>query len=490
MTKRESRFPAFLVSTIVHTLVLIVLALIARPTGLSVGSFLTARQGEPTEVLSLEQINLETQQLDHLHENAATQSVTIEVSKLIVESEALKPSQTTDQTLAEIDTQSNDLAGGGSWGSKSLRQLATGGGLAGRSPDQKKVLGAKYGATAQSEEAVEMALQYLAAHQRGDGSWSFDLSLAPCGGQCRHSKEGGEDPTPSTAATGLALLAFLGAGHTHVDNGPYTDNVKRGLYYLRAVATETQGGIDWQKGSMYGHGIALMAVAEAMAMSTAHPKPDAQEIKNHEFYELVYKGAAFTCNAQHQSGSWGYYPKSPGDLTLTGWQVLSLVAARRNKVPLHTYTLRDAKQFALSTCGDKAYWFGYKGPPGEPTTTAVGLSLMLYLGESPQYSELMVALTEMAERGPTLTNIYHDYYATLALHHSRHRDWQQWNEKLRNHLVTTQEKSGHEKGSWHFDDRWGNVGGRLYTTAMCALTLEVYYRYLPLYGPAEDFPLH
>ena len=100
------------------------------------------------------------------------------------------------------------------------------------------------------------------------------------------------------------------------------------------------------------------------------------------------------------------------------------------------------------------------------------------------------ALSELAERGPTKTNIYHDYYATLALHHARHPDWDRWNTQLRDHLVATQATEGHERGSWHFDDRWGNVGGRLYTTAMCAMTLEVYYRYLPLYGAVdEEFPL-
>ena len=30
-------------------------------------------------------------------------------------------------------------------------------------------------------------------------------------------------------------------------------------------------------------------------------------------------------------------------------------------------------------------------------------------------------------------------------------------------------------------DRWGPQGGRLMMTSLAALTLEVYYRYLPLY---------
>jgi hypothetical protein len=47
--------------------------------------------------------------------------------------------------------------------------------------------------------------------------------------------------------------------------------------------------------------------------------------------------------------------------------------------------------------------------------------------------------------------------------------------------VRTQATTGHERGSWFFQDQHGLKGGRLYTTAMCAMMLEVYYRHMPLY---------
>ena len=90
--------------------------------------------------------------------------------------------------------------------------------------------------------------------------------------------------------------------------------------------------------------------------------------RDRDLQRLVALGAAFTDIAQHQSGSWGYVPGSPGDTTVTGWQVLSLLAAKRNDVLLGTYTLRNAKRYVLSTREKDKYWFGYKGPPGEPTT--------------------------------------------------------------------------------------------------------------------------
>jgi hypothetical protein len=234
---------------------------------------------------------------------------------------------------------------------------------------------------------------------------------------------------------------------------------------------------------MYGHGIAVLAMSEALAMTSREQAGDA------DLHRLVSRGASFTCNAQHENGSWGYVPGSPGDMTVSAWQVLSLIAAKKNRVDIHTNALSSAKSFVLSTCKDRDFWFGYKGPPGEETTTAIGLALMLYLGQSAEYTPFYNALTDLADRGPKLSNVYHDYYATLALHHSRHHAWDEWNSKLRNHLIRTQEKKGHEAGSWHFDDPWGDIGGRLYTTAMCAMTLEVYYRYMPLYEKVDDFPL-
>ena len=53
---------------------------------------------------------------------------------------------------------------------------------------------------------------------------------------------------------------------------------------------------------------------------------------------------------------------------------------------------------------------------------------------------------------------------------------------MRDYLVQSQSRGpGHEAGSWYFQDQHGQVGGRLYTTAMAVMILEVYYQFLPLY---------
>jgi hypothetical protein len=62
--------------------------------------------------------------------------------------------------------------------------------------------------------------------------------------------------------------------------------------------------------------------------------------------------------------------------------------------------------------------------------------------------------------------------------------WRHWNEALQAQLLGTQQKTGPLAGSWDPDPVWGGYGGRIYSTTLSTLCLEVYYRYLPLYGKA------
>jgi hypothetical protein len=78
-------------------------------------------------------------------------------------------------------------------------------------------------------------------------------------------------------------------------------------------------------------------------------------------------------------------------------------------------------------------------------------------------------------------NYYYWYYGTLAMYQNGGRAWQDWNSVVREVLIGEQIKSGRLAGSWDPNDEWGRYGGRLYSTALATLTLEVYYRFLPLY---------
>ena len=79
--------------------------------------------------------------------------------------------------------------------------------------------------------------------------------------------------------------------------------------------------------------------------------------------------------------------------------------------------------------------------------------------------------------------MYYNYYATQVLHHWGGEEWRRWNAVLRDHLVDTQDTNGHAHGSWRpTPPALGTShGGRLYQTTLSIMTLEVYYRHMPLY---------
>jgi hypothetical protein len=92
-------------------------------------------------------------------------------------------------------------------------------------------------------------------------------------------------------------------------------------------------------------------------------------------------------------------------------------------------------------------------------------------------------------------NIYYWYYATQLLHNMQNEDWKRWNVKVRDGLVAMQTTGdGCQRGSWDpntpAEDEWASTrekigAGRLFLTSLSVLTLEVYYRYLPLYQPSD-----
>jgi hypothetical protein len=140
---------------------------------------------------------------------------------------------------------------------------------------------------------------------------------------------------------------------------------------------------------------------------------------------------------------------------------------------------------------DSGATYGYQGPSrDEPTMTAIGLLCRMYGGWPRRHPSLMRGVRIISRKGPSPGDMYYNYYAAQVLRHYGGEDWIAWNEKMREQLIRTQSREGHESGSWYFADKHGDQGGRIYNTAMAILTLEVYYRYLPIYGAAalgEEF---
>ena len=204
-------------------------------------------------------------------------------------------------------------------------QAPTGGGWEGRNPDARSRLAGSGGGTRQSELAVERGLQWLVAHQREDGSWCFDLTGPPCNGMCRNS---GSEPS-TTAATGLAMLPFLGAGYTHIQ-GEHRNIVKKGVYYLKSRAKVTPHGIDLcDGGSMYAHGIATIALCEAYGMT-----------RDESLKDIAQGAIRYIVYAQDlRGGGWRCRPGMPGDTTVTGWQLMALKSGQMARLEVPSPTI-------------------------------------------------------------------------------------------------------------------------------------------------------
>jgi hypothetical protein len=336
--------------------------------------------------------------------------------------------------------------------------------LDGRGAEARAKLVKKGGGTKESERAVEMGLDWLARHQKSDGSWSF--------------QHGPDDPgllDCPTGATGFALLAFLGAGNTH-QKGPYSNQVSRGLKFLVDHLEETNGG-GWLQGTgqatMYVQGIGTMALCEAYTMS-----------KDPTLRRPAQLAVDFIVNAQDpEGGGWRYRIPQAGDTSVVGWQLMALTSARIAELTVHPRVFPKASGFLQRVQAEGGGLYGYTHSGSvRNSTTAVGILCRMYLGREQSNRGLIRGMKHLADWGPNPFDMYYSYYGTMAMHHWGGAAWERWNNTMRTRLVDSQEQDGDAAGSWVTDRSvHSEMGGRLYTTCLSILTLEVYYRYLPLY---------
>jgi hypothetical protein len=386
--------------------------------------------------------------------------------------------------------------------------------LAGRTREGRAALAAANGGNAASEAAVDLGLEWLKTHQQADGSWSFDhhVNHTRCALECTQP---GNLTNCKTGATAMAILCFLGAGYTH-EKGEYRTEVQAGIQYLMNVLRHTPRGGDLRGESgyqsMYVQGLAAIALCEAHAMSrpktgqsaarrsrtaskTRKRKAKTRKSGPISYYQLAdaaQYAIDFVMAAQDpKGGGWRYAPRQRGDTSVVGWQLMALQSARFAKLHTRKDVFSKVNKFLSSVEFAYGAQYGYvSSQPNRPGTTAVGLLCRMYLGWDHKSKPLRVGVEYLSDVGPSPDDMYYNYYATQVLHHWGGAHWSIWNETMRDQLVDSQISDGHAAGSWDVRDRHGSAGGRLYMTALCIMTLEVYYRHMPLYdhSPIAEKP--
>jgi hypothetical protein len=361
------------------------------------------------------------------------------------------------------------------------------------------------GATPSSEEAVERALAWLARHQDADGRWNAGVRPGPGGrpgpGETSflaHCPPG--DPCSGTseywgadnAMTGLALLAFLGAGQTHLGPYTYAPNVKKGLDFLLSV----QGDDGDLRGPSRGYGIYCHAIA-SLALTEAYALTGEERLRGPAQRALDFLIRARAADRL----SWRYEPgdRYGGDTSILGWGVMVAKSAREAGLNVPDDLRRGSLGWLAKVASGDARGLAMYRPPGysdggrvTPTMTAEAWACRQFLGvggPSPASDE---AASYLLAHGPDRDpfNLYYWYYATLAFYQHGGPSWARWNDRVRDQLVGRQVRGGHADGSWDpalCRDPYDSKGGRVYATALATLTLEVYYRYLKLYdAPASS----
>lgn len=339
-----------------------------------------------------------------------------------------------------------------------------------------------------TEAAVEMGLQFLARYQQPDGRWT----LQGFGEETQLSSD--------TAATGLSLLAFQGAGYNHREH-QYKDVVRSGLDHLLAHQKENGDlfvALDDNSNQsvwLYSHAIATIALCEAYGMT-----------QDPELRIPAQKAIDFIVEAQHKErGGWRYAPGVGSDTSVSGWMMMALKSGELSNltVPKDTYAKIDKWLAASQKSAAEPHEFRYNpfaadtpeqrhGMTATKTMTSVGLLMRLYSG-SKRDSQVMRSGADFLKKNlpatgtpnQPLRDTYYWYYGTQVMYHMGGDHWKAWNAKLHPLLVDSQIKQGPYAGSWQprgpVPDRWSAHAGRLYVTTMNLLSLEVYYRHLPLY---------
>ncbi|MGE5194221.1 MAG: prenyltransferase/squalene oxidase repeat-containing protein, partial [Deltaproteobacteria bacterium] len=341
------------------------------------------------------------------------------------------------------------------------------------------------GASEESERAVEASLQWLAGRQHPQGYWEPIESTL------------GKEPDPTVrfsnpqerersgfnahaGLTALAVLAFLGKGYTH-ENNPYADNVDRALRWLIS-RQDSQGYLGAQANPyarMYCHGMATIALGEAYGMT-----------RDPALHDPLVRAVQYIVNSQSTDGGWRYFKGKQGDMSMFGWQLMALKSARNAGLVVPRSAMNRATDFLiahgddlknrnLSQFGGLAAYRIDERPKPSMTAEALFCKQMLGIrrtnraaGEAVEY--LLKNLPQRSRQ-----DLYYWYYGTLAMYQHGGESWQRWNQALRDLLVADQRSDGDFAGSWNPRAPWGDYGGRVYSTAMSTLCLEVYYRFLP-----------
>jgi len=366
-----------------------------------------------------------------------------------------------------------------------------------------------------AQQAVAGALQWLADHQAPDGSWEPDAFMSRDRYADSPSSDGSGLASLRVGTTGLVLLAFIGDGHGLLYS-PHSETVARGAQYL--LSTQREDGLfgdEIGNATLYGHALATMAIGELYY--DTHHVPSLRK--------PLQSAVTLLLESRNNYAAWRHTlkPNGDNDTSVTGLAVCALLIADDCKITVDELAFAGAESWFSSmedrNTGRVGYaWGDGGGGPGGPThrpanrmasfppekseaLTAVTLLCRTFMAAAEALPEKQRAgLAGSAEKQIALieakpprwdregsVDFYYWYFATQAMKQVGGPRWSAWDRAMQEALLPNQRRDSADgkdnfTGSWDPADVWGAEGGRLYSTALAALILELSYREQPVLG--------
>lgn len=300
----------------------------------------------------------------------------------------------------------------------------------------------------ETKRATARALEWLAARQNSDGSFSD--------GSYHHN----------TAITGFAMLAFMSQGHLP-GQGLYGPEVGKAARFLMASARPDDGYLVGARGgNMYCHGMATLALSELWGMTG-----------DDSIKPVIERAVSLIIRSQHANGGWRYEPAPTGhDISVTIMQVMALRAAKNGGLHVPDTTLKKALEYIKSCHNTRLGGFSYQPGGYAPgfARTAAG-ACVLFLTGAYSAKEIEKAL-EFLKRGEERSHFwYGHYYACHVMHQVGGKDWSDYYERMVKLLLPRQDPDG----SWSRQVRY--EVGPVYQTSIAIIVLSVPTHYLPIF---------
>ena len=259
---------------------------------------------------------------------------------------------------------------------------------------------------------------------------------------------------------------------------------RQGINYLTKIGVNSRAGYDLRgiinkqsddkepNEAYYVHGAATLALCEAYGMT-----------KDRRLRKSAEAALKFIVNSQDpRGGGWRYTPGEPGSVSVTAIQVMALVAGKKAGLKVPDSTFKGVQVFLDGLQVDREGRYGYQAATKSGTytgaRTAMALLCRMYAGWGREDGDLSNGVALLDKAGP-YDNLYSLYFATQVMKNWGGEEWLRWNDRFQKDLIAQQETGGAAAGSWKPRTRalHAKQGGRLLTTSLAILTLQVYYRY-------------